>query len=221
MLPFLRDGFGNASSRHELGTLARQAVGWALVQAGSVDEGIAQSRRGVELAGRTGRDYDQIQAAATHAFHLFVAGRPEQGIEFATAAAERAVALGLRWTESFCVNQRVEALMWTGRFDEAEISKEKGVILEEMNVYLDTPQRYVGNVYDRLLYADQPLGWDILGTCNTQRDQTAVFHPYDPRKRCVARKQVGLLRAGRALKRIGGRLRMGRASCGCAGGVRE
>ena len=53
------------------------------------------------------------------------------------------------------------------RFDETEIEKEKGVILEEMNVYLDTPQRYVGNVYDRLLYADQPLGWDILGTRET------------------------------------------------------
>jgi predicted Zn-dependent peptidase len=53
------------------------------------------------------------------------------------------------------------------RFDEGEISKEKGVILEEMNVYLDTPQRYVGNVYDRLLYADQPLGWDIVGTRET------------------------------------------------------
>src|SRR5438045_3728027 len=51
--------------------LARQAVGWALIQAGSVDEGVAQSRRGVELAARTGRDYDEIQAAATHAFHLF------------------------------------------------------------------------------------------------------------------------------------------------------
>ncbi|HJS49358.1 MAG TPA: pitrilysin family protein, partial [Gaiellaceae bacterium] len=53
------------------------------------------------------------------------------------------------------------------RFDPTEIEKEKGVILEEMNVYLDTPQRYVGNVYDRLLYADQPLGWDILGTKET------------------------------------------------------
>ena len=41
------------------------------------------------------------------------------------------------------------------------------MILEEMNVYLDTPQRYVGSVYDRLLYADQPLGWDILGTKET------------------------------------------------------
>jgi len=53
------------------------------------------------------------------------------------------------------------------RFDPAEIEKEKGVILEEMNVYLDTPQRYVGSVYDRLLFGDQPLGWDILGTKET------------------------------------------------------
>ena len=47
------------------------------------------------------------------------------------------------------------------------------MILEEMNVYLDTPQRYVGNVYDRLLYADQPLGWDILGTRETIEDARA------------------------------------------------
>ncbi|HXG75617.1 MAG TPA: pitrilysin family protein [Gaiellaceae bacterium] len=53
------------------------------------------------------------------------------------------------------------------RFDPDEIEKEKGVILEEMNVYLDTPQRYVGSVYDRLLFDDQPLGWDILGTPET------------------------------------------------------
>jgi predicted Zn-dependent peptidase len=53
------------------------------------------------------------------------------------------------------------------RFDAQEIEKEKGVILEEMNVYLDTPARYVGSVYDRLLFGDQPLGWDILGTRET------------------------------------------------------
>ena len=58
-------------------------------------------------------------------------------------------------------------MLRNSRFDPAEIEKEKGVILEEMNVYLDTPQRYVGNVYDRLLFADQPLGWDILGTRET------------------------------------------------------
>jgi predicted Zn-dependent peptidase len=63
-------------------------------------------------------------------------------------------------------------MLLNSRFDEEEIAKEKGVILEEMNVYLDTPQRYVGNVYDRLLYADQPLGWDIIGTRETVQDAT-------------------------------------------------
>jgi predicted Zn-dependent peptidase len=58
-------------------------------------------------------------------------------------------------------------MLRNSRFDPEEIDKEKGVILEEMNVYLDTPQRYVGNVYDRLLFGDQPLGWDILGTKET------------------------------------------------------
>ncbi|MDQ3380519.1 MAG: insulinase family protein [Actinomycetota bacterium] len=57
-------------------------------------------------------------------------------------------------------------------FDAAEIEKEKGVILEEMNVYLDTPQRYVWSIYNRLLYDDQPLGWDILGTKETVQGAT-------------------------------------------------
>jgi predicted Zn-dependent peptidase len=49
-------------------------------------------------------------------------------------------------------------------FDPEEIEREKGVILEEMAMYRDLPQRYVGNVYDDLLYGDTPLGWDIIGT---------------------------------------------------------
>ncbi len=50
------------------------------------------------------------------------------------------------------------------KFDEEELQREKGVILEEMNMYRDTPMRYIGNVYDDLLWGDQPLGWDIIGT---------------------------------------------------------
>jgi predicted Zn-dependent peptidase len=69
-------------------------------------------------------------------------------------------------TRDIALDVLVDMLV-SSKFDEAEIEKEKGVILEEMNVYLDTPQRYVGNVYDRLLYGDQPLGWDILGVRET------------------------------------------------------
>src|SRR4249919_1184428 len=49
------------------------------------------------------------------------------------------------------------------KFDSEEIDREKGVIIEEMNMYFDTPRDFIGGVYDSLLYGDQPLGWDIIG----------------------------------------------------------
>jgi predicted Zn-dependent peptidase len=56
------------------------------------------------------------------------------------------------------------------KFDPDEIEREKGVIVEEMNMYFDTPRDYVDSVYDVLLYGDQPLGWDIIGTKETVRE---------------------------------------------------
>ena len=47
------------------------------------------------------------------------------------------------------------------KFDAEEIEREKGVIVEEMNMYFDTPRDFIGGVYEELLYGDQPLGWDI------------------------------------------------------------
>jgi predicted Zn-dependent peptidase len=58
------------------------------------------------------------------------------------------------------------------RFDAGEIEREKGVIVEEMNMYFDTPRDYIGGVYDSLLYGDQPLGWDIIGRKETVRGAT-------------------------------------------------
>ncbi|MDZ7611648.1 MAG: pitrilysin family protein [Candidatus Moranbacteria bacterium] len=47
--------------------------------------------------------------------------------------------------------------------EEKEIKKEKGVILQEKSMYQDTPMRYVWDVFEELLYGDQPAGWDIVG----------------------------------------------------------
>lgn len=49
------------------------------------------------------------------------------------------------------------------KLEQAEIDKEKGVILEEINLYEDTPVRKIGDVYEGLLYGDTPMGWDIAG----------------------------------------------------------
>jgi predicted Zn-dependent peptidase len=63
-------------------------------------------------------------------------------------------------------------MLRNSRFVPEEIEREKGVIVEEMNMYFDTPRDYIGGVYDDLLYGDQPLGWDIIGRKETIRAAT-------------------------------------------------
>ena len=50
------------------------------------------------------------------------------------------------------------------KFDVNEINKERGVIMEEYNMYQDTPMYQVGWDFERLMYGDQPMGWDQVGT---------------------------------------------------------
>lgn len=54
-------------------------------------------------------------------------------------------------------------MLQNSKLDEVEIEKEKGVIIEEINLYEDTPMRHIGDIYERLLYGDTPLGWDTAG----------------------------------------------------------
>jgi predicted Zn-dependent peptidase len=49
------------------------------------------------------------------------------------------------------------------KLDPAEIDKERGVIIEEINMIEDTPMRKLGDLYEELLYGDTPMGWDISG----------------------------------------------------------
>ena len=46
---------------------------------------------------------------------------------------------------------------------EDEIEREKGVIVEELRMYRDIPARYIWELYEKLQFGDQPLGWDIGG----------------------------------------------------------
>lgn len=49
------------------------------------------------------------------------------------------------------------------KFDAQEIEREKGVIIEEVNMYLDTPTAYVSDLFEKLLYKNQPAGWMVIG----------------------------------------------------------
>lgn len=48
-----------------------------------------------------------------------------------------------------------------------EIEREKGVIKEEINMYEDMPARKVSDIFEEILYAGNPLGFDIAGTKDT------------------------------------------------------
>jgi predicted Zn-dependent peptidase len=63
-------------------------------------------------------------------------------------------------------------MLRNSKFDAEELEREKGVIIEEMNMYFDTPRDYVGSVYEELLFGSNPLGWETLGTKQTILDTT-------------------------------------------------
>lgn len=70
--------------------------------------------------------------------------------------------------------------MMTGAtFLPEEVEKERNVIMEEYNMYQDTPMYQVGWDFERLLFGDQPMGWDQIGTKETihsfQRDQFVKY----------------------------------------------
>ena len=78
------------------------------------------------------------------------------------------------------------------RFGE-EIEREKGVIVEEMNMYFDTPGTSSAACTTRSLYGDQPLGWDVLGRKETIRGATReTFTSYVDRWYRPERMVVGL-----------------------------
>lgn len=57
----------------------------------------------------------------------------------------------------------ISDMFLNSKFEEKEIEREKGVIIEEVNMYLDTPMVYVGELFENLLYGNTPAGWRVIG----------------------------------------------------------
>ncbi len=52
-------------------------------------------------------------------------------------------------------------------FPEKQIEKERGVILEEMSMYLDSPEDAIQDSFDEIVFPNHSLGTNILGTKET------------------------------------------------------
>lgn len=55
-----------------------------------------------------------------------------------------------------------------------DIDREKGVIIEELNMYVDQPMSHVANQFDQLVFGDTGLGHDIIGTKETVSSVTTA-----------------------------------------------
>ncbi len=54
-------------------------------------------------------------------------------------------------------------------FPEKEIEKEKDVVIEEINSYLDNPSELIFDDFEELIFSNQPIGHNILGTPESVR----------------------------------------------------
>jgi predicted Zn-dependent peptidase len=127
----------------------------------------------------TARDISKEIDAIGGEFNAFT-GKEYTGYYVKCAAESRDIALDV-----------LVDMLRNSKFDPEEIDREKGVIIEEMNMYYDTPRDFISGVYEELLYGDQPLGWDIIGRKETVRGATRdtfrsyVDHWYKPSRMVV------------------------------------
>jgi predicted Zn-dependent peptidase len=127
----------------------------------------------------TARDISQEIDSIGGEFNAFT-GKEYTGYYVKCAAESRDVALDV-----------LVDMLRNSKFAPDEIDREKGVIIEEMNMYYDTPRDFISGVYEELLYGDQPLGWDIIGRKETVRAATHdtfrsyIDHWYKPKRMVV------------------------------------
>ncbi|PIT87180.1 MAG: hypothetical protein COU31_04440 [Candidatus Magasanikbacteria bacterium CG10_big_fil_rev_8_21_14_0_10_40_10] len=60
-------------------------------------------------------------------------------------------------------------MLFNAKFEQKEVDKEKGVIVEELRMYEDNPSMAIDLLFDKIVFGDHPLGWDVGGTAQTVR----------------------------------------------------
>lgn len=61
----------------------------------------------------------------------------------------------------------VSDMLLTPKLRQADIDREKGVIIEEINMYADMPSSHIANQFEQMVFAMPTLGHDIIGTKET------------------------------------------------------
>lgn len=64
----------------------------------------------------------------------------------------------LDWVSDIFLNSKIPS---------KEVEKERGVIIEEINMYYDNPMMHIDQVWKEVMYGDQPAGWFEAGNKET------------------------------------------------------
>ena len=83
-------------------------------------------------------------------------------------------------------------ILQNSTFAEDELNRERGVIIQEIGMYLDTPDDMIFDYWQEKAYPDQPMGRSILGKTdiikNISRDEVKDFmmNHYNPKKMIIS-----------------------------------
>ena len=55
-------------------------------------------------------------------------------------------------------------MLLNSKFEQEEIDREKNVIIEELNMYIDNPMLHIEDLFEQCLYGDTPAGRDTVGS---------------------------------------------------------
>lgn len=86
----------------------------------------------------------------------------------------------------------IHDMMFHSKYDKEEMDRERGVIIEEINMYHDNPIMHVEEMLEQVMFKGSTLGWDIAGSPETMRsmtrDQVIAFRDehYAPEKIVIA-----------------------------------
>ncbi|PWU23176.1 hypothetical protein C5B42_03800 [Candidatus Cerribacteria bacterium 'Amazon FNV 2010 28 9'] len=98
----------------------------------------------------------------------------EVGAEFNAFTSKEYTGYYVKCASSFVdlASDVVSDMLLTARLLPADIEREKGVIVEEIHMYEDTPMRHIGDCFEKLIFDGSPLGWNIIGTESSVRSFT-------------------------------------------------
>lgn len=63
-------------------------------------------------------------------------------------------------------------MMFHSVYDEEEMDKERNVIIEEINMYHDSPMRHVEEILESAMFEGSTLGWEIAGSHETMKNMS-------------------------------------------------